>query len=215
MKNLAKTFAIFALSAGALFLTARSVSADGCTTQYGGYGSVCPPIDLSINKQVQNPVTGIFVENLMSTDATFSPGSNVVYKLTVINSSGETFSTVTIKDTLPQYMTFVAGPGTYDAESRVLTIIEKDMIAGETRKFEVAAKVAEKENLPETNFFCVTNLASAQSTGRSDEDTSESCITTEVLGAKYLPVAGFNDLFLIIPFVTLGFTGMVLLKKRA
>jgi len=187
------------------------VFADYCTTQYGGT-ETCRPSDLTINKQVQNPINGYFVENLSSGDATFSPGAEVLFKLTIQNVSGETFNPVTVKDVLPSYLTFVAGPGTYDAGNRTLTFSLENFIAGETRTVEIMAKV-----LPTTaSFVCVNNYAEARAdiVGRHDSDTAQFCIQTNVLGATTLPAAGYNDLFLLLPFAGMGLAGIALLKKK-
>ena len=188
------------------------VFADTCTTHYGGT-QTCQASDLLINKQVQNPINGNFVENLNSADPTFSPGANVLFQLTIQNVSGQTFDPVVVKDVLPSYLTFVSGPGTYDAPSRTLTFTLNNVIAGETRNVQVMAKV-----LPTTvSFVCVNNYAEARadSVGRFDSDTAQFCIGTNVLGATTLPVAGYNDLFLLLPFTGIGLTGLALLIKPA
>ena len=190
--------------------------AQSCTTQYGGsqYGTACPPTDLTINKEVKNPVTGVFVENLGTTDATFGPGSEVLYRLTIKNSSGETFANVNVKDTFPSYITFVGGPGAYDKGSNTLTFTLKDMIAGETRTQEILTKVSDKSAFPAgRTFVCVVNSAEASALNRKDDDAAQACIQVEISGAPTLPVAGFDDLLLILPFVGTALGGLAMLKK--
>jgi uncharacterized repeat protein (TIGR01451 family) len=191
-----------------LAFAVRPVYADYCTTQYGGT-QTCRPSDLLINKLVKNPVNGNFVENLSSSDPSFSPGSEVLFQLTIKNVSGETFNPVVVKDVLPSYLTFVSGPGTYDAASRTLTFTLNNLIAGETRNIQIMAKV-----LPTTvSFVCVTNYAEARAdiVGRHDSDTAQFCIQTTTT----LPVAGYNDLLLLVPFAGLALTGIALLKKKS
>ena len=117
---------------------ASPVYADMCTTQYGGT-TTCSPSDLTINKQVFNPITKTYVENLTTTDPTYAPTAEVTYRLTVHNGSGETFQ-ANVKDTLPPYLSFVAGPGTYNKDTRVLEFRLENLIAGETRTIEILAK---------------------------------------------------------------------------
>lgn len=187
-----------------------------CTTQYGG-SSGCTPADLYINKQVKNPITGLFVENLSTTDATFSPGSEIVYRLTIRNGSGETFDPVTVRDTFPSYLNFSAGPGSYDSSSRTLTFNLEKLIAGQSKTVEIVAKVEPKSAFPAgKSFFCVVNSARVSAPARPEgaEDSAQACLQTEVLGAKVLPVAGFNDLLLVLPFAGIGLSGIALLLKR-
>ncbi len=198
----------------AFFLLPLRVNADTCTTQYGG-SVTCIPSDLTVNKQVRNPVTNNFVENLSSTDPAFSPGSSVLFRLIIKNTSGQTFNPVAVKDTFPGYLTFVAGPGTYDKASNTLTFNLENVIAGETRTVEILAKVNDKSAFPSANsFFCVTNVADVSSLNRADHDTAQLCIQTSLMGATTLPVAGFNDLLLVLPFMGVGLGGVALLRKN-
>lgn len=192
----------------------QQIKAQSCTTQYGGT-TTCQPADLIINKEVKNPLAGVFVENLTATDATFSPGAEVLFRLTIKNTSGETFNPVTVKDVFPDFLSFKAGPGTYDSASRTLTFTLENLAAGESRSVEILAKVENKT--ASQSLFCVTNYSAVSAPARpsGDDDSAQLCIQTQVLGVTTLPVAGFNDLWLLVPFATLGLGGLALLKKRS
>lgn len=189
-----------------------------CT--YGSYGSTCNyPTDLIINKEVKNPITNVYVEHLGSTDPTFSPGSTITFKLIVRNTSGETFHPVEVVDQFPDYLTYVSSSvaGNYDAGTRRLVMTLEHLIAGETREIEVTAKVADKTAFnDDTSFFCSSNYTKVTTPARpnGDDDTSEFCMTTRINGSSTLPVAGFNDLVTMIPFLSLGGIGLALLKKK-
>lgn len=217
MNKLKSVFGI-SLAVLALAASAQAVNAQSCTTQYGNgqYGVECVPIDVTINKQVKNPISLIFVENLGPSDDKFSPGAEVHFKLIVHNASSQEWSRVTVRDTLPQYLTFEAGPGTYDKNSKVLTVELENLKVNETRKFEFLAKVEPANVFPsDKSLFCVVNHAEVAVDSRTDEDTAELCIQTQVLGVTTLPVAGFDSLALLIPFAGLGLTGLALIKKRS
>lgn len=206
---IASSFVIWHLSFGI-----SPVSADMCTTQYGGT-ETCQPSDLTINKQVKNPGSNVFVENLTTTDKTFTPGSDILYRLTVKNGSGETFDPVTVRDTLPPYLTFVAGPGTYDSTNRVLEIKLEKMIAGESRTIEVLSRVVNADGFPSgKSLFCVTNVAEARALNRFDSDSAQACLQNGETVVTKLPVAGFNELMILLPFAGVGLGGIALLKKR-
>ncbi len=216
MRSLVFIFTGLALVAGFASVAAR-VNAQSCTTQYGG-DVTCIPTDLTINKQIAKPVVdtkgGItasqtFVENLGVSDP-FTPGAEVLFRLTVKNTSGETFNPVTVKDVLPAYLAFVSGPGSYDSASRTLTIILENVIAGETRTIEILAKVVEGTQFAtNANVFCATNYAEARALDRFDDDTAQLCFQA----AQNLPVAGYNDLLLLLPFAGVGLSGLALLRR--
>lgn len=200
-----------AFFAGALMLV-PSVSADMCTTQYGGT-TTCNPSDLTINKQVFNPVTKVYVENMTTTDHTFAATNEVTYRLIVHNGSGETFQ-ATIKDVLPPYMEFVSGPGTYNKETRELEFKMENLIAGETRTVDLLARVVDASKFPDgKSLFCVVNVADVRALNRYDSDSAQVCLQN---GPKptILPVAGFNDLTMILPFLGVGLGGLALLRKK-
>jgi len=214
MKHIAFCLTAFVFALTSFF--ASTVSAD-CTT--GAYGTICDqPTDLTIDKEVKNPITNLFVENLGSTDPTFSPGAIVTFKLIIKNTSGETFSSVKVVDQLPDYLTYTGSTvtGDYDAGKRRLVMMLGRIAAGETKEIEVTAKVADKSAFADDDFFCASNYATVTSTERpyGDNNTAEFCMTTRVAGAATLPVAGFNDLATMIPFLSLGGIGLALLKKK-
>ncbi len=209
-----------ALAAMAAF--APSVSADMCTTQYGGTVT-CVPSDLTINKQVAKPVENdskggptssvVFVDNLTTTDSTFVAGAEVLYRLVIKNTSDVTFKTVTVKDTLPPYLEFVSGPGSYDASTRTLTFT-LDNMGKEERTVEIIAKVVDASRFPAgKSLFCVTNIAEVRAENRFDSDSAQICLKNGEVVTN-LPVAGFNDFALILPFAGVGLGGVALLKGK-
>lgn len=192
---------------------ATPVYADMCTTQYGGT-TTCSPSDLTINKQVFNPVTKKYVENLTTTDPTFTPTSEVTYRLIVHNGSGETFQ-ANVKDTLPPYLSFVAGPGTYNKDTRILEFKLENLIAGETRNVDILAKVANANAFPAgKSLFCVVNVAEVRALNRFDSDSAQVCLQNGTSIATTLPVAGFDNLTLLLPFAGVGLGGFALLRKQ-
>lgn len=193
-----------------LLLAPSRILAQSCTNQYGA-AVACPPVDLTINKMVKHPTSGAFVENIVSTDTPYSPGSEVLYRLIIKNASGETMNPVTVTDQLPGDLTFVAGPGTYATPGKPggkLTFTLENVIAGETRTVEVLVKV---ESTTPTKCDIV-NAVKVTSPARpnGDDDTVSICVSKV---APTLPVAGFDDLLLILPFVGTALGGLGMLKK--
>lgn len=198
--------------------TAR-VNAQSCTDQYGGTVA-CQPVDLTINKEVQNPQTGAFVENI--TTPLFSSGNIVVFKLTVTNASGETFRPVTVTDSVPENFriddTQVAttDPATVSVamDKKSVTITLNSLPASQSVDLFLWTHLVGP--YPTTDSFCRTNTtrATAPARPKGDDDTATVCVQTKVMAATTLPVAGYNDLVLVLPFMGVGLGGLALLKKR-
>lgn len=173
------------------FAFAGAVSADSGV--YGGYGAPCQPIygggetcitvgSLLLNKTVQNPQTKAYVDNLsLSNDPKFGPNQKVEFRLSVTNTGDNTLSTVTVNDTLPSYLKFSSGPGTYDANSKTLTFDVFNLKANETRNFNVEAVVVDASGLPTAPAVnCVVNQAKATSGNSSSSDISQVCVQNTV-----------------------------------
>lgn len=196
------------LATNYLLLTPAPAFAQSCS---GQYQAACPPTDVVINKLVKNPSTNLFVENLTDSDAMYSVGSDVHFQLRITNTAGRDFSSVKVKDTFPEYMTFESGPGTYDASARTLTFSLDNLKSGETRTVELLGKVT--SSVPRLDTFCETNWASVQAEDRSDDDSAQFCVTTKVLGAATLPVAGFDDWMVMVPFFAIGLIGFLTIRR--
>ena len=90
----------------------------------------------------------------------------------------------TVKDTLPQFVSFVSGPGSFDSNTKVLTFDVGNLAAGESRTFTIAAKVADADKLPSNQgITCVVNQAmSTADNNQQSSDNSQFCIGKPVLG---------------------------------
>lgn len=198
-------------------LLASPVFAQSCTTQYGGT-TTCVPTDVTINKQVRDPINmNLFRENITAGDTAYAPGSEVEYKLTVRNGSNQTFTTATVRDVLPDQLDFVAGSGTYNTSTRTLTFTITNFTPGATVTERILARVKDASTFLPTNqsLFCnIANRADVTAGDRTDNDQASLCVQTKILGATTLPVAGFDDLLIILPFIGTALGGLALLKKK-
>jgi uncharacterized repeat protein (TIGR01451 family) len=209
-KTIATSVSIFAIS---LLMGATSVFADGtCTNQYGTTVP-CQEKDLFINKEVQNPIDGAFVDNILI--KRFSIGSNVIYRMIISNTSGETRNDVQIEDRLPINLDYVDSDptGTWDKTLRIFRLNLGSIPAGEKRTVFMWTKVVGTINPTDP---CPKNWVNVYAPARPDADTSEStiCLTDKVLGTTTLPTAGVNDLVMMIPLLTMAGTGLALMRKK-
>lgn len=219
---------IFAILIFALTASAQGVLADtACQPIYGG-GQTCVQVgNILINKTVQNPQTGAFVDNLNINDPKFAPAVAVKFNITVTNTGSSTINKTTVKDTLPQFVSFVSGPGSFDSNTKVLTFDVGNLAAGESRIFTIAGRVADGGQLPaDQGITCVVNqaLATAEN-GQQSSDNSQFCIQKPVLGEtkgglKVFPAPAVTttpstgpEMLSLIGLIPTGLAGFMLRKK--
>lgn len=177
-----KTFYSVLFSTILMTLSAASVSASGevvCQPTYGGvYGGPCvPSVDLTIDKKVQNPSTGVFVDNLSVNDPKFAPEQVITFKIVVTNTGSKNLDTVTVKDIFPSFVTFSGGAGFYDASKNTLTLTLDSLKSGESRTFTIGGRVASLKDLPSDKMIsCVINQAQATSENQTVSDNAQLCI---------------------------------------
>ena len=129
-----------------------------------------------------------YVDNLGVNDFKFRADNIVFFKLKIKNTSNANLDNVVIKDTAPSYITIFDNPGTFDSNSRVLTINEGTLAAYEEKEYILTARVASSSDLPGgSNITCVINRVVASNDKVSDEDTAQLCIEKQVLGEQTVP----------------------------
>lgn len=195
-----------------------------CTPVYGG-GVTCSAIAVSINKTVANPQTAVFVDNLGVNDPKFAVEQIVNFRLAVTNTTNQSIGRVMVKDIFPQFVSFVSGPGSFDANSKTLSFEVANLNANETRTFDVQGKTAAENQLPASaGIVCVTNQATATlDDGRLTQDNSQLCVEKKVIGAQVVVTKGgvvtqipstgpeLYSLLILVPSALLG----AVLRKKA
>jgi uncharacterized repeat protein (TIGR01451 family) len=218
------------LFTAAFLATAGSAIADGtgygtsnCQVIYGG-GQVCPTtLQFSIDKKVLAPTKGgTFVDNLGFNDSKFQPGDQVSFKITLKNTGDKTIDQITVVDTLPAYLTFTSGPGVYDATSRTITYIIKNLASGQSNDQTVVATIANVDSLPkDQGVMCLTNNVKGND-NQSDvaNDSSTFCIQKEAMTPKVfttippksIPNTG-PEMLPLLGLIPAGIAGFTLRKK--
>lgn len=175
-----------------LFLTvalslavAGSVNAQ-CEGLYGG-GDCPTSSNFSLDKKVEMPGKGgSFVDNLSINDSRYAAGQTVRFQITVRNTGSQNIPTLTVVDTLPQYVSYVTGGGKFDSSNKTITFEVNNLGAGKTQTFVITAKVVEESLLPSgEGTVCVVNhAAGTDNTGATNSDSAQLCIERKVLGAK-------------------------------
>lgn len=226
MKRLFR-LALLSIFSAAILLTAtnNALAQEGCTPIYGG-GQTCPPPgDISIDKTVQNPENGVFVNNLTVNDPKYSPNQSVSFKVIVTNTTSTKISKVTINDVFPSYLTFESGLGSYDSGKNTLTFSFDNLNSGQSRTFDLKAKVTDSANIPFTNgVVCVVNqVIGTTSDNKTAQDNSQLCIQKQTVTKGGLPVAPAPkitttpatgpELLPLLALLPSGLAGLILRKR--
>lgn len=175
MNKLLSTIAI--ILGGFLLLSSTVFAQTECQPIYGGGQTCVQNGDITMNKTVQKPDATGFVDNLSINDPKFRPDQAVTFRLTVKNNADSASQKITVKDTFPQYLTFVEGPGKFDTNTRIMTFDIDKLNPNETKTYTVKGKVAPLNQIPANqNVSCIVNQASATSNNRESVDNAQFCI---------------------------------------
>ena len=225
---LSTSIALTVLSTNVAFAGSGGYST--CQIVYGG-GEVCPPeLSYTLNKLVQKPGSitntkggqktgGEFVENLTINDPKFAPKDSVTYKVVVTNTGKETITNMNVTDTLPAELSFVSGPGKFDANKKTLTFNIDKLDPSKSAEFFIIAKV--NENASSENIFCPINRVNAVDSKRNTaDDEAMICVTQpsapvnveKVPPMKQTPSTG-PELFSLAALIPTGALGFYLRRK--
>lgn len=227
MRNILNLLSKIVIATGLVLTFSFAVSSEvfaDCTPLYGG-GVTCPSRgEISIDKFVANPTTGLFVDNLTEFDPKFAPLQEVTFRILIKNTGDTNIEEVEIKDLMPDFVSFVSGPGEFnqsEGKNGTLTFKIFNLAPNETREYWVRGKAFSDADLPENTICKLPNRAQARaSEDRFDEDIAEFCIEKKVLGKgeptqiKEIPKTGFNPSLVVFSAgTTLLGLGIIIRRK--
>lgn len=147
----------------------------------GQYESPCQSYSILVDKTVQKPGTSDYVDNLSVSDPRYKPSDYVMFRITIKNASTTTFGGMTAKDFVPDYLTPIEGPGTFDSATRTVSWDAGSFAVDEQKTYYFKMQVASQANLPaDKGLFCLINRAQAWSNTITDEDSSQFCIEKQI-----------------------------------
>lgn len=156
------------------FLVQKASAA--CNPIYNG-GPTCTNNTFSVQKEVLNPETNVFVHDLGMTDPKYHSNDLVPFQITVTNSGKTALTQVVVKDIFPKEIQFSDGPGVYDKATRTLTFMINNLAPHHAQLFTINSYAETQDKFPGSTF-CVTNQVSAlPSSGLPSEDSSQVCMT--------------------------------------
>lgn len=155
-----------------------------CPPVYGG-GTICQDTNILVDKKVKDPVSGNFVNNIDMSQTPFAPGDHVFFRIGVTNISNSTLKNITVMDNLPQFLTVVQTPGTYDGAQRRISITLDSLKANETKSYDIELVISPLDALNGTGTtFCLSNQAVAKIDTHVSNDTAQICVQKTLLTTK-------------------------------
>lgn len=227
MNKYLSTLLITGLFVSALTIMPSKALAE-CTQTYGGSESCITSNEFSIVKTVQTPgKTGDnYVNNLSINDPKYSPTQIVSFKLLVKNTGSVVIPTLTVSDTFPQFLSFVSGPGSFDTNTKKLTLTVTNLQPGQSQTYDVTGKVAEANLMPsDQGVICLINQASAtDKNGATNTSSSQFCVQKSVLGSSepqvFTTKGGLSstpatgpEMLPLLSLIPGGLAGLILRKK--
>lgn len=227
MKKLFLSLTILFLSLFILPATPTFASSTSCTIIYGG-GQVCPEeVSFRVKKLVQTaPKSSSFTEDDLSiNDKKFPVNEEIKFKIVIENTGTKDINDIKVIDTIPQFVNFVSGPGTFNASAKTLTF-NIDLPKGATHTEIITGRVTDASMLPQDkSIVCVINSVRAEApNGAVAEDSIQFCIEKKVLGlvptpqvfetpsVTTIPTTGAETIYLA--GIVAGGIGGLILRKR-
>lgn len=147
-----------------------------CPPVYGG-GTICQDNNILVDKKVKDPESGNFVNNIDMSQTPFAPGDHVFFRIAVTNISNSPLKNITVMDNLPQFLTIVQTPGTYDGTQRRISITVDSLNANETKTYDIELVISPLDALNGTGTtFCLSNQAVAKIDTHVSNDTAQICV---------------------------------------
>jgi uncharacterized repeat protein (TIGR01451 family) len=201
------------------FVSLFAIGTTKADAQYGcpPYGAECPPASvLVVDKTIRDPRAkgDVYVDNLTLADYKFAPGEDVIFKITIKNTSDKSVENVEGIDTLPLLNDVLLASGDTRSTIRQITKTVGTLGAGETKTWYIRSRVKGATEIP-NGTVCGDPKAINRVVVRSKDmpdtsDTSSFCIQRSVLGATKQPEAGSEMVILaggLLSLAAIGFFG--------
>lgn len=146
---------------------------------------------------------GKYFDNLDQSKQLFGADQAIYFQIIVENNGSSDLSNLNVKDLLPTNLKLTYNPGKYNASDHNLDWTISQLGIGQTKVFEIAAKVGSESKLIQK-----TNYVEVSGSGVFDSDS-----TRYWVGAKTMPKTGPGDLMALTAiFGGMGGSGLVLRK---
>lgn len=161
------------------FLLSTNVSAQSsCPPIFGGGDPCVVHPNLTIDKKIEDPLSGQFLDALTYTISDQSEAENLIFRITIKNTSSNALSNISLTDTLPSVFTYVSGNGKYDPAKKTFTDtinkLEKNQSKEYTLRVTINPEVLEKASA------CSINQAVITQNNKKGSDYVKTCINLSI-----------------------------------
>lgn len=151
-----------------------------CTLLFGGGQTCVQDRDFSVNKQVQEPGSKDFRDNLTATSNRFTSGQTITFRITIKNTANGDLSNLTITDTIPRHLTYTKGDGTFDKSNQTFSAKIDKLEKGKSKTLTLVTTVITADKLPSVpSPLCLSNQASAKVGNKTSTDITTFCVNNE------------------------------------
>lgn len=149
-----------------------------CLPIFNGGKTCSTSKNISLLKEVKDPLTGKYVSSLSAQGPYYAAGQIISFRLTVENTSKSTIKNITITDIFPQYVAYVSGNGKFDMSKHSLVTTIDEIKASERRSYEVTGKIASNTELSRLagQMNCFVNQVILSSRGNSVQTNTQYCV---------------------------------------
>lgn len=161
-----KLFFTFAILTLALTTKAyaQTPTPSTCPPLYNG-GIVCQQArDFSVDKKVQTPKDGSFVDFLPENETKVAPNRTMIFRIEVTNKTAKTLRNITVTDTLPGFVRFMRSDASVQQSGEKITYTIASLETKKSAKVNIETKIVAQENLLQSGVpICVANQVEAKS----------------------------------------------------
>lgn len=161
-----------------LLLTTNVSAQSSCPPIFGGGDPCVVHPNLTIDKKIEDPLSGQFLDALTYTISDQSEAENLVFRITVKNTSNNALSNISLTDTLPSVFTYISGNGKYDPVKKTFTNtinkLEKNQSKEYTLRVTINPEVLEKASA------CSINQAVITQNNKKGSDYVKTCINLSI-----------------------------------
>ncbi len=152
---------------------------NGCQPVFGGGSSCVTNKKFTLDKKIKN-LSGAYVDSLGINDDKFGPGSEVVFRILVVNTTNNALKNLTLTDILPSQLSFVSSDngGKFDTQNRSVTVNIASMDKAEQKLITIKAKTPAADKLGDAPLCLVNQAFGAVGRDKAD-DNSKFCVSKQ------------------------------------